>query len=127
MRELQEALSKKDSTPELREAARRELESLLRAPGAAQSQAPANKLPPRAAIQPFPPIEAPVVKFGPPVDPSDVARLEVVGPQRAIVNPRTGSTIAPLGSTVIDTRTGRVLQETPSGYLDPRTGQLIPK
>ena len=84
---------------------------------------------PRAAIQPFPSIAAPAVPAAkaPRVDPDDVARLEVVSPSRAIVNPATGAPLMPLGSTVVDTRTGRVLTETPSGYMDPVTGRLIPK
>jgi len=126
MRELQEALSARDATPEQREAARRELARLLMRPGAASPVAPG---PPRAAIQPSPSIAAPVVPSPPAarVDPDDVARLEVTGPSRAIVNPRTGTVVAPIGSTVIDLRSGTVLVETPSGYMDPRTGQLIPK
>ena len=128
MRELQEAISARDATPEQREAARRELTGLLKSPGTAQSTPPA-KGPTRANIQPFASVEASVVPSVPAarVDPDDVARLEVTGPSRAIINPRTGSVVAPTGSTVFDLRSGRVLQETPSGYLDPRTGQLIPK
>jgi hypothetical protein len=126
MRELQAEIASKESTPEQREAARRELGSLLKSPGAAP---PPAKSPPRAAIQPFPPIAAPAAPLppAPRVDPGDVARLEVVGPSRTIVNPSTGAPVMTLGSTVVDTRTGRVLTETPSGYVDPVTGQLIPK
>jgi len=133
MRELQETLSARDATPEQREAARRELARLLMRPGAASPSAPGKSRgevrPPRAAIQPLPSIAAPVIPSPPParVDPDDVARLEVTGPSRAIVNPRTGTVVAPIGSTVIDLRSGTVLVETPSGYMDPRTGQLIPK
>ena len=125
MRELQAEISSKESTPAQREAARRELGKLLKAPGAA---APA-KAAPRAAIQPFPSIESPSLPLAPParVDPEDVAKLEVVAPPRAIVNPSTGAPLMPLGSTMVDTRTGRVLTETPSGYIDPVTGRLIPR
>jgi len=128
MSELQAVLSFRDATPEQRAAARRELMRLLRTPSAPDS-APTAKVPPRAAIQPFPSIAAPFVPPPPAarVDPDDVARLEVTGPSRAIVNQRSGSVVAPLGSTVIDLRSGTVLVETPSGYMDPRTGQLIPK
>ena len=56
-----------------------------------------------------------------------VAKLEVVGPPRAIVNPSTGAPLMPLGSAMVDTRTGRVLIETPSGYMDPVSGRLIPR
>ena len=126
MRELQAEISAKESTPEQREAARRELGALLKAPGAAP---PPAKLPPRAAIQPFPSIAAPKAPLPPTprVDPDDIAKLEVVGPSRTIVNPATGAPLMTLGSTVVDTRTGRVLTETPSGYVDPVTGLLIPK
>jgi hypothetical protein len=126
MRELQAEISSKESTPEQREAARRELGKLLKSPGAAP---PPAKSPPRAAVQPLPSIAAPAMPrvAPPPVDPGDVARLDVTGPSRAIVNPRTGTIVAPLGSTVIDTRTGSVLVETPSGYIDPRNGQLVPR
>ena len=133
MRELQETLSARDATPEQREAARRELARLLMRPGAASPSALGERLgegrPARAAIQPYPSIAAPLVPSPPAarVDPDDVARLEVTGPSRAIVNPRTGSVVAPIGSTVIDQRSGAVLVETPSGFMDPRTGQLIPK
>ena len=125
MRELQAAMASKESTPEQREAARRELGQMLKAPGAA----PPPKAPARAAVQPFPSIASPAIPTpkAPPVDPDDVAKLEVVGPSRAIVNPSTGAPVMPLGSTVVDTRTGRVLTETPSGYMDPVTGRLIPK
>lgn len=126
MRELQAEISSKEATPAQREAARQELGSLLKSPGAAL---PPAKSAPRAAIQPFPSIAAPTVPApnAPRVDPDDVARLEVVGPSRAIVNPSTGAPVMPLGSTVVDTRTGRVLTETPSGYMDPVTGRLIPR
>jgi hypothetical protein len=126
MRELQAEISSKDATPEQRESARRELGKLLKSPGA---PAPAAKSPPRAAIQPFPPIASPTLPLppAPRVDPDDVAKLEVVVPPRAIVNPSTGAPVMPLGSTVVDTRTGRILTETPSGYMDPVTGTLIPK
>jgi hypothetical protein len=125
MRELQAAIASKDATPEEREAARRELGQMLKAPGAA----PPPKSPARAAVQPFPSIASPAVPTAksPPVDPEDVAKLEVVGPSRAIVNPATGAPLMPLGSTMVDTRTGRVLTETPSGYMDPVTGRLIPR
>ena len=101
---------------------------MLRSPGAAPESTPPAKAPPRAAIEPLPPIvahelQSPKVR----VDPAEVARLEVVEPSRATVSPRTGTVVAPTGQTVFDLRTGRVLQETPSGYVDPGTGQLIPK
>lgn len=126
MRELQAEIHSKEATPEQREAARQELGKLMKSPGAA---APPAKSPPRAAIQPFPSIASPTVPApkAPRVDPDDVAKLEVVGPSRAIVNPSTGAPLMPLGSTVVDTRTGRILTETPSGYVDPVTGRLIPK
>lgn len=132
MRELQVALSARDATPGQREAARRELARMLMGPAApapASGDSRGEARPPRAAIQPFPAIPATAVPSPPAarVDPGDVARLEVTGPSRAIVNPRTGSVVAPIGSTVIDLRSGTVLQETPSGYMDPRTGQLIPR
>jgi hypothetical protein len=125
MRELQAEISSKEATPEQREAARRELGRLLKSPGSA----PPVKPPARAAIQPFPSVPAAAVPLppAPRTDPGDVAKLEVVTPSRAIVNPATGTVIAPVGSTVIDLRSGRVLQETPSGYMDPLTGRLVPR
>ena len=132
MRELQQAISARDATPEQREAARRELARMLMGP-AATAPAPGDSRgdarPARAAIQPFPSIPSAAIPSPPAarVDPDDVARLEVTGPSRAIVNPRTGSIVAPIGTTVIDQRSGAMLVETPSGYMDPRTGQLIPK
>jgi hypothetical protein len=132
MRELQAEIHAKEATPEQREAARRELARLLKSPAAkspASGEGRGEGSQPRAAIQPFPPIVAPALPLppAPRVDPGDVARLEVVGPSRAIVNPATGAPLMPLGSTMVDTRTGRVLAETPSGFMDPVTGRLIPK
>lgn len=124
MQELREVLIARDSTPAQRDAARRELAKLLSGPAA---KAPAAPMPPRAAIQPFPSVASPRLKApAPPVDPAGVARLEVVPPARAIVNPATGGVVAPIGNTVIDLKSGSVLQETPSGYVDPR-GRLIPR
>ena len=127
MRELQQVIGARDSTPAERDAARRELAKALRSPSAKAAPSEGSA-PARAAIQPYPSIPAPQLKLPTrPVDPSGVARLEVVPPSHAIVNPGTGSVVAPVGNTVIDLRTGSVLQETPSGYVDPRNGRLIPK
>jgi hypothetical protein len=127
MRELQQVIGARDSTPGERDAARRELGKLPRS-SSAKVAPPEGKAPARAAIQPFPSIPAPRLGAPPkPVDSSDVAKVEVVPPSRAIVNPSTGSIVAPIGNTVIDLKTGSVLQETPSGYVDPRTGRLIAK
>ena len=130
MQQLREVLMSRDSTPAQRDAARAELARMISSPAAKNPSAPGEGKPARAAIQPFPSIpsvELKVPRPAHPVDPADVAKVEVVSPSRAIVNPTTGSVIAPTGHTMIDPRTGSVLQETPSGYIDPRTGRLIPK
>jgi hypothetical protein len=127
MRELHEAIGARESTPEAREAARRELAKLLGAKSPSSAAGGPGRAP-RAAIQPHPAIPSARLELPRPrVDPSGVAKLEVVPPSHAIVNPSTGTVVAPLGSTVIDLRSGTVLEETPSGYVDPRTGRLIPK
>jgi hypothetical protein len=127
---LREILMSRDSTPAQRGAARAELAKMISSPAAKNPAAPGEGKPARAAIQPYPSIPSVQLKSPQPVrpvDPADVAKVEVVAPSRAIVNPTTGSVIAPTGHSMIDLRTGSVLQETPSGYIDPRNGRLIPK
>lgn len=126
MRELQAAIAKRDSTPEQREGARRELARLLMSPAAGRSPSPSalGELrlgAPRAAIDPFPSVPPPAP---PPAVPfPGVAELEVVSPPRTIVIPRTGAAVQPSGRFAVDPRTGAVLHETPSGFIDPRTGK----
>jgi len=128
MRALQQEIVKRDSTPEQRDAARKELALLLMSP-AARDAPPAlgdgRKRAPRAAIDPYPSIPAPAP--APRVPMPGVAELEVVSPPRPIVDPRTGAAAAPGPGFAIDPRTGAVLHETPSGYIDPRTGRLVPR
>ena len=128
MRALQQEMTKRDSTPQQRDAARKELARLLMSPAARDvPNVPAEgpKRAPRAAIDPYPSVPAPAP--APRVPMPGVAELEVVSPSKPIVDPRTGAAAAPAPGFAIDPRTGAVLHETPSGYIDPRTGRLVPK
>jgi hypothetical protein len=133
IRELQEVIISRDSTPGQREAAREELGSYLKSPAGQQRGRTVDEKPvrvPRAAITD--PIHVEVVPVTPasPVPPSGVARLEVVEPPKPIVIPRSGSIAAPTtpsGNFAIDPRTGNVLHGTGAGYVDPRTGQFTPR
>ena len=123
MHELQQVISARDSTPALREAAREELAAMLKSPA---GRKPAEPLPPRAAIQPFPGIRTPAIPLPPP--PAEgVARLEVIQPPRPLIVPQTGSVLEPREGYALDPRTGRVWKETPTGYLDPATGRFVPR
>jgi len=123
MRELQATMSAPEATPAQREAAREELARLLKSPAGQKS--PHAPMAPRAAIEPFPRIAAPLVPVAPP--PEGVARVEVVVPPRPIIVPHTGSPLVPRDDFAIDPRTGRVWKETPTGYIDPVTGRFIPR
>jgi hypothetical protein len=131
MRALQQEIVKRDSTPEQRDAARKELARLLMSPAARSSPSPLGegrgegKRPARAAIDPYPSVPAPAP--APRVPMPGVAELEVVSPPKPIVDPRTGAATSPAPGFAIDPRTGAVLHETPWGYVDPRTGRFVPK
>jgi hypothetical protein len=130
MRELQLVIIDRDSTLGQREAAREELSGLLKSPAGQKRGRVAGEQPARAraAIDPFPSVVVPVdVAPSSPPPPAGVARLEVVEPPQAIVDPRTGSAILPGTGFAIDPRTGGVLHAVPGGYIDPRTGQVIPR
>lgn len=121
MYELQREIVRPDSTPEKRQAARRELAKLLMHPGAEEPAASS----PRAAIEPFPPVPPPAPP--PRVPMPGVAEVEVVRPPKPYVIPHTGSVLVPSGRTAVDPRTGHILHETAAGFIDPKTGQLIPR
>ncbi|HYC37614.1 MAG TPA: hypothetical protein VEC19_14405 [Usitatibacter sp.] len=127
MKALQETLRDPAASAPQREAAREELAGLLKSPaGQARGRTPDEKpaRPARAAIDPVAVTAIPVA----PVPPSPgVAKLEVVEPPRASVNPRTGVANPPVGQFTIDPRTGSVLHPTPGGYVDPKTGQFVPR
>lgn len=137
MRELQAAIVKRDSTPEQRDAARKELARLLMSPAARASSSPLGegKPRPRAAIEPFPSVPAPAAPLKVPMP--GVAELEVVRAPKPVVIPQTGVTAAtpylpdgasqPRGNFAIDPRTGNILHGTGAAYIDPRTGQIIPR
>lgn len=132
MKVLQERLRDPDLSAGEREAAREELASLLKSPaGQARGRTPDEKpaRPARAAIDPFPSVVKPANVAPPPpqVPAEGVARLEVVEPPRPVIDPRTGSALAPTPGFAIDPRTGAVLHETPAGYIDPRTGRVVPR
>jgi hypothetical protein len=129
MHELEAVIRDPQSTLAQREAAREELGELMKSPAGRAAPPPPRKLPPRAAIQPYPSVVQPL----PPIEkavpaPAGVAHLEIVEPPRApVVNPQTGSVAVPTGKIAIDPATGHVLHEVPGGYVDPRTGQFIPR
>lgn len=128
MRELQLQIIAPDSTAGQREAAREELSGLLKSPaGQARGRTPDEKpiRPARAAIDPYPGVVAPLRIETVPA--SEVARIEVVVPPKAILNPLSGSVSAPSGRFAIDPRTGNVLHEAVVGFVDPRTGQFVPR
>lgn len=121
MYELQREILRPDSTPERREAARRDLAKLLMRTGAEEPKPAA----PRAAIEPFAPVPPPPAP--PKVPMPGVAELEVVRPSRPVVIPQSGTALAPAGRTAVDPRTGHVLHETAAGFIDPKTGQFVPR
>jgi hypothetical protein len=129
MNALEKVIGDPRSTMAERRAAREELAGLLQSPsGRAMGPLPGPKLPPRAAIQPYPSVVQPLPPVGKAVPPPPgVARVDVIEPPRPpVVNPQTGSVAQPAGKFAIDPATGHVLHEVPGGYVDPRTGQFIP-
>ena len=121
MHELQQAIIDPRSTAEQRQAARDELANLLKSPA---GQAPhAQKMPPRAAIEPYPPIVKPLEPMR--EDAPPVAHVEVISPPQAVTTP-SGSTLVPSANVAVDPRTGAVLHSVPGGYVDPRTGRFTP-
>jgi hypothetical protein len=135
MRELQSKIGDPAATKDEREGAKRDLERLMKIPGAPERKGPEAKKPARAAIEPFPSVAAPF-EYKPLREPPPTARLEVVDdppqppapPRKPVIDPATGRLIQPTSpGAAVDPRTGRILQETPAGYIDPRTGRLIPK
>lgn len=129
MHALEAVIRSPDSTMPQREAAREELAGLLKSPAGRTVPPAPTKLPPRAAIDPYPSVVRPL----PPRDvavppPPGVAHVEVLEPPKSLaVNPRSGSVAAPSGNVAIDPATGHVLQPLPGGYVDPRTGQFVPR
>ena len=128
MRELQQAIIARDSTLPQREAAREELSGLLKSPaGQARGRTAGEKRVARAAIEPYPPVVAPVNIAPAPPPPGGIARIEVTVAPKPVVNPQSGAAASPSGRFAVDPRTGNVLHETLGGYVDPRTGQFIPR
>jgi hypothetical protein len=125
MRELQGVIISRDSTPAQRDAARAELGSLLKSPAGQARPTPAQKAPPRAAIDPLPSIVKPA--DGRLATPPEIAHIEIVTPPKPVIVPQTGAVASPSGRVAVDGRTGAILHESPSGYIDPRTGQFTPR
>ena len=128
MHELQQVIIARDSTPAQRDAARSELSNLLKSPSGHGKATPGEKpvhVAPRAAIDPYPSIAAPLIPAipTPPSAGNGVARLEVTQPSRPFLIPVPGAA----GRIAIDPRTGDILRETPAGFLDPKTGQIHPR
>jgi hypothetical protein len=131
MRELQSKITDPATTKVERESAKKDLERLMKAPGAPDRKPAEPKKPARAAIDPFPSV-APAYEYKPLKEPPPTARLEVIEdpppPRKPVIDPATGRLIQPTSpGAAVDPRTGRLLTETPAGYVDPRTGRLIPK
>ena len=121
MHELQQVIIDPQSTPEQRQAARDELANLLKSPA---GQSPhAQKMPARAAIEPFPRIVKPLEPMR--EDAPPVAHVEVIAPPQTIATP-SGTTLIPSQNVAVDPRTGTVLHSVPGGYVDPRTGKFTP-
>ena len=133
IRQLQEAIMARDSTPAQREAAREELGSYLKSPAGQQRGRTVDEKPvraPRAAVTDPVHVELVPVTPAAPVPPSGVARLEVIEAPKPIVIPRTGAVAAPTspsGTFAVDPRTGAVMHGAGAGYVDPRTGQFTPR
>jgi len=131
MKALQERLRDPKATAAQREAAREELAGLLKSPaGQARGRTADEKptRPARAAIDPYPSIVRPTPAPAPAAPPPEgVAKLQVVEPPKAVVDPRTGMVLPRAGDFAIDPRTGAVLHSTPGGFVDPKTGQFIPR
>ena len=133
IRQLQETLMSRDSTPGQREAAREELGSFLKSPAGQQRGRTVDEKPVRAARAAVTdPVHVELVPLTPasPVPPSGVARLEVVEPPKPIVVPRSGTVAAPIApgsSFAVDPRTGAVMHGAGGGFVDPRTGQFTPR
>jgi hypothetical protein len=122
MHELQHVIGNPQSTAEQRQAARDELANLLKSPA---GQSPhAQKMAPRAAVEPG----ARIVKPLEPVAPGDappVAHVEVLSPPQPVATP-SGPVLVPSGKFAVDPRTGAVLHPVPGGYVDPRSGKFTP-
>ncbi len=132
MRALQQVIASPDSTRAQRDAARAELGRLLMSPAGREQGAPS--MPPRAAVQPSPPLAPPGRYVPRPAPPAgEAARIEVVEPPRLEVSPRTGAVGVPAVPQAtppafgIDPRTGAVVHPAGNGYVDPRTGQFTPR
>lgn len=127
MRDLQSTLASPAASKDERAAARRELERLMKKPGAPERGVEEPR-PARAAIEPFPSVVKP---SEPKLPAPPTARLEVIQDvplPRPTINPSTGSVLQPARpGFAIDPRTGNVLHETPAGYIDPLTGRFVPK
>ena len=125
MRELQQVIMARDSTPVQRDAAREELVGLLKSPAGQQRDAPTDKRPARAAIEPHGTTLVPVTPLAPP--PGSVAHIEVIQPPKALIVPQTGAAVQPSSGFAIDGRTGRILHPAGNGYVDPQTGRFTPR
>ncbi len=122
MHELQQVIIDPQSTAADRQAARDELANLLKSPA---GQAPhAQKMPARAAIEPFPRIVKPLEPMRDDAPP--VAHVEVISPPQPITT-QSGATLLPApGGFAVDPHTGAVLHPAPGGYVDPRSGRFTP-
>ena len=130
MRELQQAITARESTMAQRESAREELANLLKSPaGQSKGRTPDEKpvRAARAAIEPYPSVVAPVNIAPAPPPPGGVAKIEVVVPPKPIVIPQSGAAVTPSGRFAVDPRTGNILHESGGAFVDPRTGQLVPR
>lgn len=121
--ELRRAIGDPATTAAQRQAAREELVRLLMSPAAAGK--PVAAMPPRAAIDPAPPVPPPT----PPRTAAPPALTPVAPPVRAPmpVPDGKGGTVVPQGKTAVDPRTGATLVDVGNGWVDPATGRFVPK
>ena len=137
MRELQQVIARPESTATDRHAAREELGRMLMRD---ERTLPPAKRAARAAIDPLPSVVKPVnVAPAPPPPPgASVARIEVIEPAKPVVDPRSGSAVAPITPVLpspapthpgfaVDPRTGNTLHPSGNGFVDPRTGAFVPR
>lgn len=121
--ELRRVIGDPAATAAQRQAAREELVRLLMSPAA--SGKPVAAMPPRAAIDPAPPVPPPT----PPRTAAPPALTPVAPPVRAPmpVPDGKGGTVVPQGKTAVDPRTGATLIDVGNGWVDPATGRFVPK
>jgi hypothetical protein len=128
---LRQTIGDSHATAASRDAARTELLRLLMNPATPARDA-ANPKPPRAAIEPLPPLVkplGPIVAPAPSVPALAPTASPLAAPSKSAVPfpDNRGSVLVPSGRNAIDPRTGSVLIDAGNGFVDPATGRFVPK